>query len=131
MHCLLDSSQAGLILRLNAEAQFHAKTSARVCATLSCVEGLPDGNRLPRMAPNLAESQHEEICDMILSRSLNAVQTAEVAGYSDRSICAIRSNLRYFGTTKSSSNDVGQPRSITPPMLDALCERLLEKPDLY
>jgi hypothetical protein len=42
-------------------------------ANLSYVEGLPDGNRLPRMAPNLAESQHKEIRDMILSRLLNAL----------------------------------------------------------
>ena len=32
---------------------------------------------------------------------------------------------------KALSNGVGRPRSITPPMLDALCEYLLSKPDLY
>jgi transposase len=83
------------------------------------------------MAPNLAESQHAEIRDMILSKSLNAVQMAKVAGCSDRSVRAIRSNLRYFGSTKAPSNGVGRPRSVTPPMLDALCEHLLEKPNLY
>jgi hypothetical protein len=53
------------------------------------------------MAPNLAESQHAEIRDMILSKSLNAVQMAKVAYCSDRSVRAIRSNLRYFGSTKA------------------------------
>src|SRR2546429_8662725 len=32
---------------------------------------------------------------------------------------------------KPPSNGVGRPRSVTPPMLDALCEHLLEKPNLY
>jgi transposase len=91
----------------------------------------PDSNRLPRMAPNLAESQHEVIRDMILSKSLTDPQKAEVAGCSARSIRGIRSNLHYFGTTRAPSNGVGRPRSVTPPMLDALCEHLLEKPDLY
>jgi hypothetical protein len=87
--------------------------------------------QLPRMAPNLAESQHVEIRDMIISKSLTADQMAEVAGCSACSIRAVRSNLRCFGTTKAPSNGVGRRRSITPPMLDALCEYLLEKPELY
>jgi hypothetical protein len=41
------------------------------------------------------------------------------------------SNLRHFGSSKAPSNGGGRPRSITPPMLNALCEHLLEKPDLY
>ncbi len=68
---------------------------------------------------------------MILSKSLNAVQMAKVAGCSDRSVRTICSNLRYFGSTKAPSNGVGWPRSVTSPMLDALCEHLLEKPNLY
>ena len=83
------------------------------------------------MAPNLAESQHAEIHDMILSESLTAAQMAEVAGCSSRSIRTIRLDLRYFGTTRAPSNGVGRRRSITPLMLDALCEYLLEKPELY
>ena len=85
--------------------------------------------RLP-MAPNLAASQHELIRDMILSKSLTP-GIAEAAGCSERSVRAIRSNLRHYGTTKAPPNGVGRPRSITPPMLAALCERLLEKPELY
>jgi transposase len=83
------------------------------------------------MAPNLPPSQHEQIRDMILSKSLTPTQMAEVAGCSERSTRAIRSNLQFFGTTKAPPNGVGRPRSITPPMLEALCEHLVEKPDLY
>jgi transposase len=82
------------------------------------------------MAPNLAESQHAQIRDMILSNRPTA-EIADVTGCSERSVFAIQSNLRYLGSTKAPSNGVGRPRSITPPMLDALCEYLLEKPDLY
>jgi hypothetical protein len=40
-------------------------------------------------------------------------------------------NHTTLGNTKAPSNGVGRPRSITPLMLDALCEYLLEKPGLY
>ncbi len=83
------------------------------------------------MAPNLAASQHEMIHDMILSKSLATAQMSEVAGCSECSVRAIRSNLHCFGTTKAPPNGVGRPRSITPPMLEALFEHLLEKPELY
>ncbi|TVY71305.1 hypothetical protein LSUE1_G004474 [Lachnellula suecica] len=83
------------------------------------------------MAPNLAASQHDQIRDMILSRSLRIAQMANTAGCSTRSVKAIRSNLRYFGTAKAPANGVGRPRSITPPMLEALREYLLGKPDRY
>lgn len=68
------------------------------------------------MAPNLAASQHDQIRDMVLSKSLTDVQMADVAGCSTRSIKAIRSNIRCFGTTKPPSNGVGRPRCFTTPM---------------
>jgi transposase len=83
------------------------------------------------MAPNLADSQHDQIRDMILSKSLTTTQMADIAGCSTRSIKAIRSNLRYFGTTKAPLNGVGRPRCISPSMLEALREYLLGKPDRY
>jgi transposase len=83
------------------------------------------------MAPNLAASQHDQIRDMVLSKSLTAAQMADSTGCSTRSIKAIRSNLRYFGTTKAPSNGVGRSRCITPPVLEALCEYLLDKPERY
>jgi hypothetical protein len=83
------------------------------------------------MAPHLAASQHELIRDMILSKSLKQVDMAAVAGCSDRSIRAIASNLRCFGKTRAPANGVGRRRRMTPQMLDALRERLLEKAGLY
>ena len=82
------------------------------------------------MAPNLAESQHAQIRDMILSNR-PAAEIADVVGYSERSVFAIKSNLRCFGSTKAPSNSVGRPRSITTSMLEALYKHLLEKPHLY
>jgi hypothetical protein len=68
---------------------------------------------------------------MILSKSLRNAQMARIACCSMRSIRTIRTNLRFFGTTKAAPNSVGRPRSITPPILGALCDRLIEKPHMY
>jgi transposase len=83
------------------------------------------------MAPNLAVSQHDLIRDMILDQTLTTTEMATNAGCSERSIKAIKSNLAHFNSTKAPANGVGRRRSITPLMLDALCEHLLEKPGLY
>ena len=83
------------------------------------------------MAPNLAVSQHQLIRDMILSGSLKQADIAAAAGCSERTIRAIATNLRLFGKTKAPPNGTGQRRRITPQMLAALCEHLLEKPGLY
>jgi hypothetical protein len=83
------------------------------------------------MAPNLAASQHDFIRDMILDGTLTAGQMATNAGCSERSIKAINSNLRHFSSTRAPPNGVGRPRSVTPLMLGALCDHLLEKPGLY
>ncbi len=83
------------------------------------------------MAPNLAASQHQLIGDMILSRSLKQTEMATAAGCSERAIRRRASNLRLFGKTKAPWNGAERRRIITPQMLDALRERLLEKPGLY
>jgi len=46
---------------------------------------LLEGTSFPRMASNLAESQHAQIRDMILSKRL-AAEIADVAGCSERSV---------------------------------------------
>ena len=56
---------------------------------------------------------------------------ADVAGCSSRTIKSVRANIRRFGSTTAPPNGGGRPRSLTPPMLDALREHLLEKPDIY
>jgi transposase len=83
------------------------------------------------MAPKLANSQHVMIRDMIQSGSLSTTDMAKAAGCSCRAIKRIRSNLRCFGTTGAPPNRRGRHQLITPPMLDALCENLVEKPNLY
>ena len=50
------------------------------------------------MAPNLAPSQHDMIQDMILDKKLKTNKMADIAGCSERSIKAIRSNIHYYGT---------------------------------
>lgn len=83
------------------------------------------------MAPNLAESQHIMIEHMILSKSVKYIDIAAAAGCSDRSVRAIRANMRCFGSTRAPTNGAGRPRLITPVMLDALREKLLEKPGMF
>lgn len=83
------------------------------------------------MAPRLAASQHDMIRDMLLSKSLKSVEMAAAAGCSDRTIRNIRSNMQSFGSTTAPFNGGGRRRRITPVMLDALREKLLEKPGMY
>jgi hypothetical protein len=79
------------------------------------------------MAPNPAASQHAQIRDIIFSKH-PTTEIADVADCSTRAIYRIKENLHCFGFTKAPLNGVGQPRSITPPMLDALCKHLIVKP---
>ena len=83
------------------------------------------------MAPNLPSWKHELIRDMILSKSLTTSQMAYAAECSERSITTIRSNLKLFGHVRAPPNRAGRRPSITPLMLEALCDHLLKKPDLY
>jgi len=83
------------------------------------------------MAPHLAASQHAIIHDMLIDGTLMDVQIAAVAGCSDRAIRRIRSNILHFDSTKSPPNGGGRPRRMTHLMLDAVCERLIEKPSMY
>ena len=83
------------------------------------------------MAPNLAESQHIVIRDMILDGSLKQREMADAASCSDRTIRNMNANIRAFGSTKAPANGAGRRRVITPPMLAALCDRLLTEPGMY
>lgn len=68
---------------------------------------------------------------VIASNELTTSQMAKAAGCSKRAIIGIRSNLRLFGSVKAPSITSGRPQSITPIMLEALFDHLLDKPDLY
>lgn len=83
------------------------------------------------MAPRLSPSKLQFIHDMILSQSLTTPQMADATDCSERTVKNIRRNLRQFGNVHAPPNRVGRRRSITPLMLEALCEHLLEKPGLY
>ena len=83
------------------------------------------------MAPRLAPSQLVMIRDMIDSRSLTTSEMHEAAGCSKHSIITISNNLRMFGDIRAPLIPGGRPRMITPFTLEALCDHLIEKPDLY
>jgi hypothetical protein len=57
------------------------------------------------MAPNLAESQHAQIRDMILSNCPPA-EIADVVSCSERSVFAIQSNLRLHNCFQSPPSNV-------------------------
>ena len=87
---------------------------------------------LRNMAPRLAVSQLDLIRDALLSSPpLTTSQIARIADCSPRSVRTIRSNLHCFGNVRAPPNGIGRRRSVTPLMLNALCDHLLEKPDLY
>ena len=83
------------------------------------------------MAPNLAPSKHKLIYDMIHSGELSISQKAQAAGCNRSTILRISSNIRMFGSVKAPPKRGGRPRSVTPVMLEALCNHLVEKPTLY
>lgn len=82
------------------------------------------------MAPNLAESRRELAQGMVESNDFTDAAIADAVGCTERSIRTMRANIRCFGTTRAPPNAVGRPRSVTPPMLDALCNKLLEDPKM-
>jgi transposase len=67
---------------------------------------------------------------MIL-RKRPPAEIADAASCSIRGVYRIKRKRRRSSTTDTPSKRVGRPRSITPPVLDALCEHLLENPGLY
>lgn len=82
------------------------------------------------MAPPLPPAKKQLICDM--TRSGKSISdTAHNAECSKQAVKYIRSNLRLFGTTGMPPNRRGRWPSVTPPMLEALCEYLLDKPGSY
>jgi hypothetical protein len=83
------------------------------------------------MAPRLALSKIQLICDMIKSDKLTTSQIASTAEYSRQSVYCIRSNLNQFKSARAPPIRAGQQRIITPPMLEALCDHLLGKPTSY
>jgi transposase len=94
---------------------------------LSCFYGT-ENNII--MAPHLSPSKIQLICDMA-SCGMSISKTADAAECSKQAVKYIRSNLRVFGSPRAPLAQGGRARLITPVMLEALCEHLLEKPGLY
>jgi hypothetical protein len=67
---------------------------------------------------------------MVYSGELSVLEMAEAAGCHRSTILRISSNIRMFGNVKALHNKDGRRRRITPVMLEALCDHLLEKPTL-
>ena len=104
----------------------------RVCALILNVRiAMTDLEPQIAIAPNLAQSVHEQLEDMITSGKYADNEIAKTARCSQRTVRRLRSHLRQFGTTKAPPNVAGRPKSITPVMLSALFDRLLEKPGMY
>lgn len=82
------------------------------------------------MAPNLPESSHQMIRDMIISKCKN-VEIAKAVPCSLVTVRHVRLNLRVYGSTKAPPNGGGRKRRISPSMLDALREYLQKKPGSY
>lgn len=89
-----------------------------------CWKHLHNGSETP-------PSKLQFIHDMLQSRSLTTSQMADTAECSERTIKNIRRNLQLFGSVHAPPNRVGRRQSLTPPMPEALCDHLLEKPGLY
>lgn len=64
---------------------------------------------------------------MIESKKLTNDIIAEAVGCTPRSITTMRRNFRCFRATRAPRTAVGRPRPVTPPILDALCDKLLEE----
>ena len=85
------------------------------------------------MAPNLAVSTHELTQNIINSKLQGDQgptddQTAKIACCSARTIRRHRRNVLLYGSTKAPSNGAGRPKTVTPPMLTALCDKLAIDP---
>ncbi|KAF4438890.1 transposase [Fusarium austroafricanum] len=77
------------------------------------------------VAPNLAACQHALIHDMILAGYKNAV-IARTANFR-----RTRANMTCYGSIKAPPSGVGRRRTLSPPMLTALLDRLAVKPKMY
>lgn len=69
--------------------------------------------------------------DVVLNPGSICLFTTDAAECNRRSIKNILSHLRVFGTENPPVNPGGRPHSLTPPVLEALFHRLIEKPGLY
>jgi len=83
------------------------------------------------MEPDVEIAHREQILATVDVSHFAAYQIASVLGCSSRSVKAMRSNIRAFGTPRAPlTASVGRPRTKTSVTPDASKEVLLGKPDL-
>lgn len=90
-------------------------------------------NGFTTMAPNLALATHELTQNIINSKLQgdkvpNDDDVAKIGLCTARTVRYHRSNMHLYRSTKAPSNGAGRPRTITPPMLTALCAQLAVDP---
>jgi transposase len=68
---------------------------------------------------------------MVLSNDLTPSQIANAVGCHPSTITRHATNMNLLGDVKAPPNKGGRPRRLTPVMLKALCDHLLENPHLY
>lgn len=66
-----------------------------------------------------------------MSNELTYSQIANAAGCHPSTITRSVTNINMFGNMKAPPNKGGRPRRLTPIMVKALCDHLIEKPHLY
>lgn len=98
---------------------------------MSQITFVPLEGKLSTMALNLAKSHYELISSMNSSELFNDDEIAQAASCSAPRCPKNTLKYLHFGSTKAPDNGRGRKQSLTPLMLDALCEHLLEKPGLY
>lgn len=93
--------------------------------------GYEDHIRPHKMAPRPPLSKLHLFRDMIESQPLTTSQMVEEAECSQATITNIRRSLRRFGSVYTAPTRIGQKRTMTPLLIEALCDHLSEKPSTY
>lgn len=83
------------------------------------------------VAPRLSPSKLILTRDMTDSESFTTPEMAEQAECSKQTTISIRNNLRQLGSLYAPQTRVGRKRTVTPLIIEALCDHLYEKPGLY
>jgi transposase len=83
------------------------------------------------MASRLAKHQHNLTRELIVAGTYNDNDIAIATHCSKCTIRRHRRNMRVFGSTFGLPNQGGRNPVLTKPMVAALVDHLLEKPELY
>jgi hypothetical protein len=78
------------------------------------------------MVPKQVSAKHDSINDMMCSGERLILEMAEAASCNKTIILRISSNIRMLSSVKASPNEGGPSQSITPVIIEALFDHLLE-----